>query len=57
MTKDTGKPHPIVFDDVEPMPEIWQTIGSLMVGVALAGLAVFFALVFFTGLWVWSLLI
>ena len=63
-TLDTGepairkvKPWPIVPDDIEPVSDQWQVIGSVMVGAALAVLVVFFTLMFFTGFYIWSLLI
>ena len=51
------KPYPIVPDDIEPVPQSWQVIGSVLVGAALVVLMVICLAVFFTGLWVWSLLI
>lgn len=51
------KPYPIVPDDIEPVPQSWQVIGSVMAGFALVVLLVIAALFFLTGLWVWSLLI
>ena len=51
------KPYPIVPDDIPPVPEAWQMIGSVMVGAVLVVLMVIGLAVFFTGLWVWSLLI
>ena len=51
------KPYPIVPDDIEPVPETWQVIGSVVVGFVLVALVVIAALMFFTGLWIWSLLI
>ena len=51
------KPYPAVPDDIEPVPETWQVIGSVMVGFALVVLMVICLGLFFTGLWVWSLLI
>jgi hypothetical protein len=51
------KPYPIVPDDIEPVPQSWQVIGSVLVGAALAVLLVICLALFFTGLWVWSLLI
>jgi len=51
------KPYPIVPDDITPVPEAWQMIGSVLVGVVLVALVVIAALFFFTGLWIWSLLI
>ena len=51
------KPYPAVLDDIEPVPETWQVIGSVMVGAVLVVLMVIGLAVFFTGLWIWSLLI
>jgi hypothetical protein len=51
------KPYPTVPDDIEPVPEVWQRIASFAVGLVLAGLVVIAALFFFTGLYIWSLLI
>jgi hypothetical protein len=51
------KPYPIVPEDIEPVSETWQVIGSVLFGFAIAVLLVFFALMFFTGMWIWSLLI
>ena len=51
------KPYPAVPDDIEPVPETWQMIGSVVVGFVLVALVVIAALFFFTGLYIWSLLI
>ena len=51
------KPYPIVPADIEPVSETWQIVGSVLVGFALVGLMVVCLLLFFTGLWIWSLLI
>jgi hypothetical protein len=51
------KPYPIVPDDIEPVPQAWQMVGSVVVGFVLVALMVVCLLLFFTGLWVWSLLI
>ena len=51
------KPYPIVPDDIEPVPDTWHKIGAFMLAAIFAVLMVFFALIFFTGLWIWSLLI
>jgi len=51
------KPYPIVPDDIEPVPQAWQMIGSVVVGFVLVVLVVIAVLFFFTGLWIWSLLI
>ena len=51
------KPWPAVPADIEPVPETWQVIGSVMVGAVLVVLMVICLGLVFTGLWVWSLLI
>jgi len=51
------KAYPAVPDDIEPMPEMWHKIGAFMLGSILAMIVVFFALMFFTGFYIWSLLI
>ena len=51
------KAYPAVLDDIEPVPETWQVIGSVMVGFVLVVLMVICLGLFFTGLWIWSLLI
>ena len=51
------KPYPAVPDDIDPVPETWQVIGSVVVGFVLVVLMVICLGLFFTGLWVWSLLI
>jgi len=51
------KAYPEVPADIEPMSDTWQVIGSVMVGAVLVVLLVICLALFFTGLWVWSLLI
>ena len=51
------KPYPVIPEDIEPVPQAWQMVGSVVVGFVLVALMVVFLLLFFTGLWVWSLLI
>jgi hypothetical protein len=51
------KPYPVVPDDIEPVPQAWQMVGSVVVGFVLVALVVIVALMFFTGLYMWSLLI
>ena len=51
------KPYPIVPDDIEPAPDSWHTVGALMFGAILAVLVVLFTLIFFTIMYLWSLLI
>jgi len=51
------KPYPVVPVDIEPAPELWQTVGTVMLTAVFGALAVICILLFFTGAWVWSLLI
>jgi len=51
------KPYPAVPDDIVPVGDGWQTVGALMLSAIFAVLAVACILIFFTGVWIWSLLI
>jgi hypothetical protein len=51
------KPYPAVPPDIQPAPEVWQTVGTMMLTAIFGALAVVCILMFFTGFWVWSLLI
>ncbi len=52
------KPYPaIVPDDIEPVSDGWHKVGTIMMTGVLAMIVICFALVFFTGVWIWSLLI
>ena len=51
------KAYPIVPEDIEPVPDTWHTVGAFMLAGVMAMIVICFALVFFTGLYVWSLLI
>ena len=51
------KPYPAVPEDIEPVPEEWHTAGTVMITCILGLLAVICIVLFFTGVWVWSLLI
>lgn len=51
------KAYPVVPDDIAPVPQAWQMVGSVVVGFVLVALVVIAVLVFFTGLYMWSLLI
>ena len=51
------KPYPVVPDDIEPVPEVWHRVGTMMLTAIFGALAVVCILLFFTGVWVWSLLI
>ena len=52
------KPYPAIApDDIEPVPDTWHTVGTVMLTAIMGALAVVCILLFFTGAWVWSLLI
>ena len=51
------KPYPAIPLDIEPVPEKWHRVGTLMLTGIMVVLAVVCILLFFTGVWVWSLLI
>ena len=51
------KAYPIVPEDIEPVSDGWHTVGKFMIGAVLAMIVVCFSLVFFTGLYIWGLLI
>ena len=51
------KPDPAIPPDIEPVPEKWHTVGTVMLTAIMVALAVVCILIFFTGVWVWSLLI
>lgn len=51
------KAYPIVPDDIEPVPDQWHKIGAFMLWCIFVVLAVICLALFFTGIWIWSLLI
>jgi len=51
------KPYPAIPPDIEPVPDTWQTVGAVMLTAIMGALAVVCILLFFTGVWIWSLLI
>lgn len=51
------KPYPAVPADIEPVPETWNKIGAVMLWCIFVVLAVICLALFFTGVWIWSLLI
>lgn len=51
------KAYPEVPADIDRAPDTWHTIGAWMLGGIMAVLLVICLGLFFTGLWVWSLLI
>jgi hypothetical protein len=58
MDRRKVKPYPaVVPDDIEAVPEVWQTVGTAMLTAIMAALAAVCILIFFTGAWVWSLLL
>ena len=50
-------PYPAIPANIDPVPDTWHTVGRLMIGAVMAVLMVIFAMAFFTGVWIWSLLI
>jgi len=51
------KPYPAVPDDIEPVSDQWHKIGVVMLWCIFVVLAVICLALFFTGIWIWSLLI
>lgn len=51
------KPYPSIPPDIEPVPDQWHKIGAWMLGGIMTVLLLICLALFFTGLWVWSLLI
>ena len=50
-------PYPVVPDDIPPVPDQWHKIGAFMLWSIFTVLAVICLGLFFTGVWIWSLLI
>ena len=53
--KQTG--GPVIPEEAEPVSDMWQVTASIVVGFVLFAIAVFAAVLFVTGVWIWSLLI
>ena len=51
------KPYPAIPPDIDPVPDTWHTVGKLMLTGIFGVLAVICLALFFTGIWIWSLLI
>ncbi len=51
------KPYPIVPDDIEPVSDQWHKIGAFMLWCIFVVLLTICLALFFTGIWIWSLLI
>ena len=50
-------PASTVFDDIEPVPDQWHKIGAFMLWCIFVVLLTICLALFFTGIWIWSLLI
>jgi hypothetical protein len=57
MERRKVKPYPAIPPDIKPVPDTWQTVGTVMLTAIMGALAVVCILLFFTGVWIWSLLI
>ena len=51
------KPYPAIPDDIKPMSDQWHKIGAFMLWCIFAVLLTICLALFFTGIWIWSLLI
>ena len=51
------RPWPVVPDDIAPVPETWHKIGAFMLWSIFVVLLTICLALFFTGIWIWSLLI
>ena len=51
------KPYPAIPADIEPVSDQWHKIGAFMLWCIFAVLLTICLALFFTGLWIWSLLI
>ena len=51
------KAYPAVPADIQPVPEQWHTVGKIMIFAVFAMITVFFSLMFFTGLYIWGLIL
>ena len=49
--------YPIVPDDIDLVPETWHRIGAFMLWCIFVVLLTICLALFFTGMWIWSLLI
>ncbi len=51
------KPYPAIPDDIEPVSDTWHRIGAFMLWCIFVVLLTICLALFFTGIWIWSLLI
>ncbi len=51
------KAYPAVPADIDPVPDQWHKIGAFMLWCIFAVLLTICLALFFTGVWIWSLLI
>ena len=54
---EVRKAYPAVFANIQPVPEQWHTVGKIMILAVFAMITVFFSLMFFTGLYIWGLIL
>jgi len=43
-------------DDIDTLSETWLVIASVLFGIGITAVLLFFALVFLVGNWIWSLI-
>ena len=51
------KPYPAIPEDIPPVSDQWHKIGAFMLWCIFAVLLTICLALFFTGVWIWSLLI
>ena len=51
------KPYPVVPEDIRVEGDGWHKVGAFMLASVMAVLAIICLALFFTGVWVWSLLL
>ena len=51
------RPWPVVPEDIEPVSDQWHKIGAFMLWSIFTVLLTICLALFFTGIWIWSLLI
>jgi hypothetical protein len=51
------KPYPAIPEDISPVSDQWHKVGAFMLWCIFAVLLTICLALFFTGVWIWSLLI
>ena len=51
------KPYPAVPDDIEPVPNEWRSAGAVMLTCIFGVLGFICLVLFFTGVWLWGILV